>query len=204
EIEGARYILLNITSGKQEVTMDEVTVITDYIQEQAGLSADLIWGNCIDETLESELSVTIIATGFQTAEERKKEKENERVEIPLTPDEPRTPYVKPINQFVQRENQAEASPVPQAPAAKAVNTPAQQADLFSAAAPKPQLRNSTPENDGIIRHNLAPQEEPIEEKQQEDDGYEVKVTPSTLHFELPTTVNESTAETKPTPDRKST
>src|SRR5690606_14176363 len=117
EIEGARYILLNITSGKQEVTMDEVTVITDYIQEQAGLSADLIWGNCIDETLESELSVTIIATGFQTAEERKKEKENERVEIPLTPDEPRTPYVKPINQFVQRENQAEASPVPQAPAA---------------------------------------------------------------------------------------
>jgi len=199
EIEGARYILLNITSGKQEVTMDEVTVITDYIQEQAGLSADLIWGNCIDETLESELSVTIIATGFQTAEERKKEKENERVEIPLTPDEPRTPYVKPINQFVQRENQAEASPVPQAPAAKAVNTPAQQADLFSAAAPKPQLRNSTPENDGIIRHNLAPQEEHIEEKQQEDDGYEVKVTPSTLHFELPTTVNESTAETKPTP-----
>src|SRR5690606_36676132 len=87
EIEGARYILLNITSGKQEVTMDEVTIITDYIQEKAGLSADLIWGNCINESFENELSVTIIATGFQTSEERIKEKANERIEIPLTPEE---------------------------------------------------------------------------------------------------------------------
>jgi cell division protein FtsZ len=34
EIEGARYILLNITSGTKEVTMDEVAIITDYIQEK--------------------------------------------------------------------------------------------------------------------------------------------------------------------------
>src|SRR5690606_20610665 len=60
EIEGARYILLNITSGRKEVTMDEVAIITDYIQEKAGLTADLIWGNCIDESLEDDLSVTII------------------------------------------------------------------------------------------------------------------------------------------------
>ncbi|MCF8319014.1 MAG: cell division protein FtsZ [Sphingobacteriaceae bacterium] len=70
EIEGARYILLNISSGAKEVTMDEVTVITDYIQQEAGLSADLIWGNCTDETLGDKLAVTIIATGFQTMEER--------------------------------------------------------------------------------------------------------------------------------------
>ena len=181
EIEGARYILLNITSGKQEVTMDEVTVITDYIQDKAGLSADLIWGNCIDETLENELSVTIIATGFQTSEERIKEKENERVEIPLTPEEPRTPYVKPINQFVQKSTAAaEAEPVPQAPVAKHTNVTAQQ-DLFSTTSSKPQLRNSTPENDGIIRHELAPQREEAEEKPQENDGYEVKTSPSTLN-----------------------
>src|SRR5688500_6127982 len=74
EIEGARYILLNISSGTKEVTMDEVSVITDYIQEKAGLSADLIWGNCFDETLEDKISVTIIATGFQTMEERQVEK----------------------------------------------------------------------------------------------------------------------------------
>ena len=65
EIEGARYILLNISSGLREVTMDEVAIITDYIQDKAGLSADLIWGNCIDENLQDNLSVTIIATGLR-------------------------------------------------------------------------------------------------------------------------------------------
>src|SRR5690606_16738457 len=144
-IEGARYILLNITSGKQEVTMDEVTIITDYIQDKAGLSADLIWGNCINESFESELSVTIIATGFQTSEERIKEKENERIEIPLTPEEPKVSYVKPINQFVQKE--ALATDVPQLevkPVAERGGTHAatQQADLFSTPASKPQLRNN--------------------------------------------------------------
>ncbi|KKX47317.1 hypothetical protein L950_0227090 [Sphingobacterium sp. IITKGP-BTPF85] len=84
EIEGARYILLNITSGLKEVTMDEVAIITDYIQEKAGLSADLIWGNCIDENFGEELSVTIIATGFQTSEERDIERENTKVTMPLT------------------------------------------------------------------------------------------------------------------------
>lgn len=69
EIEGARYILLNISSGAKEVTMDEVSVITDFIQQEAGLSADLIWGNCSDDTLGERLSVTIIATGFQTLEQ---------------------------------------------------------------------------------------------------------------------------------------
>lgn len=70
EIEGARYILLNITSGTNEVLMDEVSEITDYIQNQAGLTADIIWGNCYDESLGEKLSVTLIATGFQTKEER--------------------------------------------------------------------------------------------------------------------------------------
>ena len=70
EIEGARYILLNISSGDKEVTMDEVSIITDFIQQEAGLAADLIWGNCADETLGEKISVTIIATGFQTMEER--------------------------------------------------------------------------------------------------------------------------------------
>lgn len=80
EIEGARFILLNISSAKQnEVTMDEITTITDYIQDQAGLSADVIWGNCIDDTLEDNLSVTIIATGFQTKEERVQQKNDEKV-----------------------------------------------------------------------------------------------------------------------------
>ncbi|SMO78644.1 cell division protein FtsZ [Solitalea koreensis] len=70
EIEGARFILLNITSGKKEVLMDEVSEITDYIQDEAGLTADIIWGNCTDESLGDGIAVTLIATGFQTRSER--------------------------------------------------------------------------------------------------------------------------------------
>jgi cell division protein FtsZ len=89
EIEGARYILLNITSGVTEVTMDEVSIITDFIQQEAGLSADLIWGNCRDESLGEQISVTIIATGFQTKEE---------VISMLVPDNKQ--LVKPVNEFI--------------------------------------------------------------------------------------------------------
>ncbi|MDY0200424.1 MAG: cell division protein FtsZ [Bacteroidales bacterium] len=66
DISGARNILLNITSGINEVTMDEIGQITDYIQSAAGDDADLIWGNGTDEQLEEKLNVTIIATGFGT------------------------------------------------------------------------------------------------------------------------------------------
>ncbi len=66
DIKGAKNILINITSGAEEVTMDEIGQITDFIQECAGSDADLIWGNGVDENLGNQLSVTIIATGFGT------------------------------------------------------------------------------------------------------------------------------------------
>lgn len=66
DIRGSRNVLLHITSGEKEVTMEEVGRITDYVQNRAGFDADLIWGNGIDENLDEELSVTIIATGFNS------------------------------------------------------------------------------------------------------------------------------------------
>jgi cell division protein FtsZ len=68
-IEGARYILLNITSGTTEVTMDELGQITDFIQEQAGNSAEVIMGVGTDETLGPKVGVTVIATGFKTKDQ---------------------------------------------------------------------------------------------------------------------------------------
>ena len=65
-INGAKYVLLNITYGKSAVLMDEITEITDYIQEEAGSTADVIWGHGHDEDLGEKLCVTIIATGFKT------------------------------------------------------------------------------------------------------------------------------------------
>ena len=66
DIEGAKYILLNITYGTHEVMMDEISDITDFIQHAAGSTADVIWGHGMDESLGEKLSVTIIATGFKT------------------------------------------------------------------------------------------------------------------------------------------
>ncbi|MBN1596750.1 MAG: cell division protein FtsZ [Bacteroidales bacterium] len=65
-IDGARNILINITSGNDEITMDEISQVTDYIQSCAGDDADLIWGNGTDSNLGEYLSVTVIATGFST------------------------------------------------------------------------------------------------------------------------------------------
>ncbi|HDP74478.1 MAG TPA: cell division protein FtsZ [Bacteroidales bacterium] len=66
DISGARNILLNITYGQDEITMEEVGVIIDYVQHAAGDDADLIWGNGCDPSLDEDLKVTVIATGFGT------------------------------------------------------------------------------------------------------------------------------------------
>ncbi len=66
-ITGARYVLLNITSGSDEITMDELGEITDYIQDEAGQTAELIKGYGVDETLGDKVNVTVIATGFNTS-----------------------------------------------------------------------------------------------------------------------------------------
>jgi len=71
-ISGADNILLYITSGTSEVSMDEVSDITEYIQKEAGQEADIIWGNGTDEGLEEKISVTIVATGFDSKEKAEK------------------------------------------------------------------------------------------------------------------------------------
>lgn len=65
-ISGARHILLYITYGAEEIMMDEITEITDYIQEEAGLDADMKWGIGQDESLGKKVGVTVIATGFKS------------------------------------------------------------------------------------------------------------------------------------------
>ncbi|HZK08279.1 MAG TPA: cell division protein FtsZ [Bacteroidales bacterium] len=69
KIQGASNILLYISSGKEEITFDEVTEITDYIQEEAGQSAEVIWGNGYEEELGDKISITLIATGFQAPDD---------------------------------------------------------------------------------------------------------------------------------------
>ncbi len=65
-ITGADSILLNITSGVDEISMDEVGEITDFVTQTAAKNALLIWGTGTDESLGEKINITIIATGFET------------------------------------------------------------------------------------------------------------------------------------------
>ena len=93
-IRGAKHILVNITSGTREVTMDEIFEVTEFVQEEAGYGTDLIWGNCYDENLGDAICVTVIATGFESNKTYNKEtgKSHERIRVNL--DDPGEPKKK--------------------------------------------------------------------------------------------------------------
>lgn len=65
DIAGAKSVLLNITYGNVEITMDEISEITDYVINSSSKETSLIWGMGHDESLEDEICVTIVATGFK-------------------------------------------------------------------------------------------------------------------------------------------
>lgn len=116
DISGANYVLLNITYNKEEVSMEEISIITDFVQEQAGNTAEIIFGHGADPTLEDELCVTIIATGFKESlhtntEKRAEPKKNVLVEQPkneiqnllISPTETiNIKEEKPIEMFVKK------------------------------------------------------------------------------------------------------
>jgi cell division protein FtsZ len=185
EIEGARYILLNISSGEKEVTMDEVSIITDFIQEQAGLSADLIWGNCNDESLGDNISVTIIATGFQTKEEREFTKQTAPKKQFLTTD---TPLIKPINEFTKKvELVKEDEDLERVPVLKQDESKVPQANLFGDMFSN-KNNNISDESGEVVKHQLFEEDkqEAIEEVQ--DFGFNLKFSAS--EFDQPAQVDE--------------
>ena len=64
KITGSKNVLLLIVSGSEEITIDEIGEINDFIQSEAGNNTNIIMGVGEDENLENAISVTIIATGF--------------------------------------------------------------------------------------------------------------------------------------------
>jgi len=72
-INGASDLLLYIATGTEnEIEMDEVSEITDYIVDQAGEQCDVIWGSGTDKQLGNNISITLIATGFDRVEDAPK------------------------------------------------------------------------------------------------------------------------------------
>ena len=104
-ITGARFVLLNIISGENEITMDELGEITDYIQEAAGQTAEIIKGYGVDPSLGDNVNVTIIATGFNQnnpiAYEYTKKQAAEKVVLEL--DENKLELVEAVQNEVKAE-----------------------------------------------------------------------------------------------------
>ncbi|MCX6352008.1 MAG: cell division protein FtsZ [Bacteroidetes bacterium] len=115
-IQGAKHILLNITSGLHEITMDEISIITDYIQEESGTDADMIWGHCYDETMGNHIMVTVIATGFEgKSPKASAPKVEEKIVHNLTEEKSNMPMVNIPNMF--------GSPVSITPPASIIEEP---------------------------------------------------------------------------------
>jgi len=96
KITGAKNVLLLIRSGSEEVTMDEIGVIMDHIQKEAGNTADIIFGVGTDEELGDAVSVLVIATGF-AKDHQKHSGTTEKVRFTLndslaTPAKPESPF----------------------------------------------------------------------------------------------------------------
>ncbi|MDP4596284.1 MAG: cell division protein FtsZ [Crocinitomicaceae bacterium] len=122
DISGARYVLLNISYGDREVMMDEITEITDYIQEAAGSSADVIWGHGQDASLGDQLSLTIIATGFSSSPLTGSEQSPERTVVVLE-EERKQEITAPLSSPFESTAAAPAANVTEEPFMKQVEAP---------------------------------------------------------------------------------
>lgn len=126
DIQGARWILININSaeGEHEFTMDEVEVIQAYLLSRAGEGTDVILGLGYDNTLGAEIGITLIATGFEhkdpfakTINQPKVEKKEDKIILSLDiPVKEERKLVQPVLQF----EIPVAEPVKETPVAEAV------------------------------------------------------------------------------------
>ncbi len=165
DIHGAQKILLSIMSGEQaELEMDELTEITEYIQDKAGQEAEVIFGHGIDSSLGQCIRVTVIATGFASDAdsiiEPKKTvfdlESQKKIEVAETPKVEATPEVAA---FVSR-------PVAPAPVV-----------------PVPQQQPQSP----------APQQQPTFEQPTRRPEQQQSVQPQPIVFELDGNVHNSAA-----------
>ena len=129
DITGANFVLLNITYGTDELLMDEISEITDYIQDQAGATAEVIWGYGHDETLGEKICVTVIATGFET-----------RSNLPEGPTESKRRLEIDAKEITQPLN----GPIPTEPWDEPTQEPADEPRLKTAEGTAPQNADSEP------------------------------------------------------------
>src|SRR5690606_28488871 len=101
-IQGAAGVLINITGG-MDLAIDEVTTISEIIQEAAGDEAEIIFGAVHDPHMKEEVRVTVIATGFGPRE----------AEVPSTSNfnRPATPSSRPRSEGDSRQRSRPVMPL---------------------------------------------------------------------------------------------
>ncbi len=111
KIVGAQNILLNVSSsqGDHELLMSEFEEINNYVQEQSGHTAELIIGTSYDDTLGDNISVTLIATGFESNIKPNAIKFNSAIAEPA---KPVVPLVEPTIQPKPTENKIQYNEAP--------------------------------------------------------------------------------------------
>jgi cell division protein FtsZ len=117
DIRGAKYVLLNMAFSDQQVRLDEIDEITNYITKAAGEGTDVIWGYVKEEGLGNSLRITLIATGFQSRPDTGEGlgERQQRTVIPLDADVP-TMITQPIaNPVTGAGAPAAPAPPPAAP-----------------------------------------------------------------------------------------
>lgn len=141
EIHGAQKILLSIMSGVEaELEMDELTEITEYIQQKAGEEAEVIFGHGIDEELGSSIRVTVIATGFPREVSAPSPVRAQQTKVEVTSDP-----VWPVNE-----------PLTAAPPVMPVAAPAPVLVAPVAEAPQPIVAAATPVETPLAAPTEAP------------------------------------------------
>jgi cell division protein FtsZ len=140
-IDGANGLIINIRAS-ENIDLDEVEAAVDMITETAAPAARVIWGILLDESMEDEIAVTVIATGFDPKKEEQKKKDENHAPEPAQPSGGRKPNLDfslpgifDIPDFAQRVQQ------PAAPPPQVTPTPVPQAGASPRPAPafaKPQ------------------------------------------------------------------
>ena len=118
-ITGATGVLVSITAS-EDIQLDEIDAASNMIYEEAHPDANIIWGAAFDPSLQDEMRVTVIATGFIAENAGAKKPEAAAAPVaPVVPDAPAAPTSTLDDVFKKLE---EATPVEEAKPEETVRT----------------------------------------------------------------------------------
>lgn len=115
-ISGAHGVLINVTGG-QNLTLHEIDEATSIIFEEAGDDANIIFGAVIDPTMQEEIRVTVIATGFNQVKGAEANDEDAEEFMTVKPKQS-SPAIADKYNAPLYENRNQVRPVPAQPSAR--------------------------------------------------------------------------------------